>query len=171
MLPLIMAGTSIAGAGLSNRSKTVTNTPTYSAGQTDLQGDVLGTLSKRLASPVNLSPLKTAATGKINRTYNGLEDRLQSRFSGAGMGRSGKVLTNAKQLEVARAGDIGDMEAKFSGLQLDEESRRLDQALRAAWANPGSSQVLPGNAAGASLSAGSEAITTLMMLAAMTGGG
>lgn len=164
-VPLIAAGVSAVGGALSGRGKTTTSTPTYTPAQTAVQGRVASTIEERLANPrANLDPLKAAAIGGVNRTYAGLQDRLASTFAGRGFGRSGKLVTNAKQLEIARAGDIGGIESKFAGMQLDYENQVVDQAMRFGFAAPGATQQIPGNMIGGAISSGAETFTTLYAL-------
>jgi hypothetical protein len=171
-------GSLIAGA-LGGKSKTTnttsTSTPTYTAQQTSLQNTLGASIQDKLNNPANLDPLKTNAIEGVNRSYAGLQDRLQSSLAARGFGSSGKVVTGAKNLEIARAGDIGGLESKFAGLQLDQENHMFDLASRFAFANPGSTtngtQTTPGNMLGAGIGSGVESISSLFFLNKLLKGG
>jgi hypothetical protein len=171
---LLTAGSSIAG-GLANRSKTstATQTPTFTPEQTGLQTTLAGTLQDRLANPVNLNPQKVAAFGNVNKTYQGVEDRLTQRLAGQGFGQSGKVGTNLKQLEIARAGDIGATEDRYSGMQINQNNRTLEQALQFAFDKPGVSgtSTTPGNVLGGAVGGGLETATLMYALSHFLNGG
>lgn len=132
---LLSAGGSFLG-GLG--SKNSTSKPVYTPQQSQLQGSLYNTLSQRLADPsVNLDPLQTTATGEINSNYASLEDRMRSSLVGRGFGRSGKLGLNTQALELSRQGDLGDLASRFAGYQLDQQNRDIDEALRYAFAYPG----------------------------------
>jgi hypothetical protein len=158
-----------------NRSKTSTSTqtPTYTPEQSGLQTTLAGTLQDRLANPVNLNPQKVAAIGGVNRTYQGVEDRLTQRLAGQGFGQSGKVGTNLKQLEIARAGDIGATEDRYSGMQIGQNNQTLQQALQFAFDKPGVSgtSTTPGNVLGGAVGGGLETATLLYALSHFLNGG
>ncbi len=172
----IASGVSALGSLLSNRGRKVTQStePTYTHEQDVLRGLLSGALTTRLMNPTyNLDPLKVGAMGQINQEFDSAQENLESRLAARGFGRSGKLVANTRAIETARAGALGGLEGKFAGLALDQENRVLDDALRFAFAGPGSSstQNIPGNMLGGGISAGGEAISTLFLLNQMLKGG
>ncbi len=130
-----------------------------------MQKQVGDTLSARLANPGDVfQPARTRAIGSVNSGYQSIGDRLKANYAGRGFGRSGKVLTNARQLESSRLGDIGSLDAKFAGMQTDYESQLLDQATRFGFTTPGNSSTQPGGPAGGAVSGGLSTLTTLLSL-------
>lgn len=167
----LLTGLSGMSGALNNRSRTTTTTPTYSGPQYEMQSTAANTLQDRLRNPVNLNPLKTAAIGKINQTYDGASDRLTDTLTSRGFGRSGKVGTNQAKLETERAGAIGSNESKFAGMQIDQNNQTLQQALQFAFAGPGQKTTQPGNPLGGAISGASETATLLYALNHMLSGG
>jgi hypothetical protein len=170
----ITGGSTLIG-GLLSRKKTVTSTqtPTYTPEQTQLQQTLAGRLTSRLNTPANLDPLKVAATSEVNRGFDSAETRLTERLAARGFGKSGKLALGTKGLEIARAGALGDLESKFSGLQLDQENRSIDDAMQFSFGNPSinRTQTDPGNVLGGALGGGAETAALLYALNHFMGGG
>lgn len=150
-------------------------TPTYSADQTGLQGDLASALRMLLQNGgASLDPLKTAAIGGVNQTYAGAEKRLQRNYASRGFGQSGKVLTDARGLEQSRAGDIGGLESKFAAMGIDQNNHILDLVKSFAFANPGQKtegNVTGGGGIGGGINSGLETFTTLYGLNKILSGG
>lgn len=161
----ITGGASLVGGLLSKPKKTVTQ-PLYTPEQQALQSSVAGTLQDRLKNPTNLDPLKTAAASNINKDYDGAQTGLEARLAARGFGNSGKLVTNTKNLAIARAGAQGDLESKFAGLQIDQNNRTLDQAQSFGFHTPGSTttQNQPGGPLGGAIGGASETATLLYAL-------
>lgn len=172
---MAISGVASLAGGLLNRPKTstATNAPQYSPLQSQMQQQAYDTIMGRLKNPRSLDPMKTAAIGGVNKTYAGLQKRMEATLASRGFGSSGLVPMNTRAIEIARAGDIGDLESKFAGMALDEENRTVDEAMRFGFANPGSkgTQTLPGNMAGGGVSSGLETFTSLFALDRLLKGG
>jgi len=121
-------------------------TPVFSPDQTALQSQLYQSLASKLANPnINLDPLKAAAYGGVNRNYAGLEQRLNSQFASRGFGRGGNLANNQTQLELGRQGDLGDIESRFAGFNLDQQNRNMDLATRFGFLDPGRNATGPKN--------------------------
>jgi hypothetical protein len=171
----VATGGSVAASALANRGKKTTTQPIYTPEQTRLQSSLTRRIEERLANPegtrARLAPMKVSAIGSLNKAYKGATQRLEERLASRGYARSGKLPATMRQFEIARAGDIGGIEGRFAGFELDEEARLIDQAQRLAYSGPGTMTTGSGNAAGAGLSSGVETLTTLFMLNQMMNGG
>lgn len=166
---LAMSGVSALAGLFGNRSKKVetSNVPVYTQDQQNIQHWLGVDLQSKFENPQDVTAaLRAPAADRINRTYAGLDQRLQRSASGRGFGRSGKLMLDRQGLEIARAGEIGDLESKFAGMQLDYENQLRDQAMRFAFSGAGSqgTQTMPGNMVGGALSSGVETATTLFGL-------
>jgi hypothetical protein len=137
-----------------------------------MQSTVANQLENNIKNPGDVfAPERIAATGNVDKSYQSLDDRLSSNFAGRGFGQSGKVLTNAEQLETSRAGDIGSLDAQFAGMQNDYETQMLQMGEQYGFASPGSTQTQPGGVAGGAVSGGLSTLTTLLSLNGLLGGG
>ncbi len=172
----ITGGASLVG-GLMGRKKakqTSTSQQIYSPDQLAMQSRVAGSLNERLTNPANLAPLKTAAASSVNRGFDAAGDRLTSRLSARGFGSSGKLVTNQKNLEIGRAGALGDLESRFAGMQIDQDNQTLQDAQRFSFGGGGikseSEQSGPGALAGA-VGGGVETASLLYALNHFMGGG
>lgn len=123
-------------AGLFGKKQTAVQQPLYTQDQLETQKRLSDSL--RDAGPADLTPLKTAAASSINRDYDGAQTSLESRLAARGFGNSGKLVTNEKNLQIARAGSLGNLESQFAALQLDQQNKQRDQQQRFAFASPGS---------------------------------
>lgn len=158
----------VTSSALSSRKRTATNAPVYTPGQEYLQGKTGDILSHRLDNPTSqVEPLKTSAFHGVNKTYNGLHERLNETLASRGLEKSGQAVSGAREIEVERAGALGGLETKFAGLELDQQNRLLEQALRFAFAQPGSAVTTPGNSLGAALGAGTADLTQWFLLQQM----
>jgi hypothetical protein len=162
---ILGAGGSAASAALGSKKRTTTSTPTWTPQQQHVQGQVGDALQWRLDNPgINLDPLKTSSIGAVNRTYEGTKTRIERDAAARGFERSGTLQRAIRDVDIARGGAIGDLETKFAGMELDQENRILEMAQRYAFAGAGNETTQPGNALGAGIGAGTEAITSLFFL-------
>jgi len=154
------------------RTGTSSSTPTYTPGQTSLQSQLSGVLGDNLLKGPDVSPLRTAGTDQINKTYDSLGDRMERFTASRGFGQSGTTGQNQQQLELSRAGDIGGLESKLQGYQLDRQEQSIQDALRFAFGNPGSSSsyTTPGSATAGALSGGITALLAQLNQAGQLGG-
>jgi hypothetical protein len=138
-----------------------------------MQQEAYDTIMTRLKNPRSLDPLKTAAISGVNQTYEGLQGRMEQALAARGFNQSGKLPLNLRALELGRLGDIGSLESKFAGMQIDQENRLIDEAMRYGFANPGhqGTQTMPGNMLGGGISSGLETMTSLFMLSRLLSGG
>jgi hypothetical protein len=181
-----LSNTQAARTGTQSTTYGSTNTgstrPTYTPGQTGLQGQLNATLTKNLASGPNVTPYATAGTDAINKTYKGIGDRLMQSLASRGFGNSGAAGTAALQTELGRAGAIGDLQSQLNEQALQQQNTTIAQALQAAFQNPGSSysggttgssygtSVAPGSVAAGSLSGGLTSLLSQLNAAAAYGG-
>jgi hypothetical protein len=120
-----------------------TSTPTYTSDQSGLQ-TMLSSLFKTLmpaATSGSISPnvqaMQTAGADQINKTSAGLGDRMQKFLAQRGFGSSGTSGKVALQGELGRESALGANASAASGLQLQQNSTMLADALAMAYANPG----------------------------------
>jgi hypothetical protein len=165
-------------------TNTGTSTPTYTAPQTGLQGDLASTLTKKLAGGPDVTPYAVAGTDAINKTYKGIGDRLMQSLAARGFGNSGLTGTAALQTELGRAGAIGGLQGQLNEQALQQQNDTIEQALRAAYANPGTTStsstagksdgygtsVMPGSVAAGSLSGGLTSLLSQLNQAMAYGG-
>jgi hypothetical protein len=172
---LLGAGGSAAGA-VANRGKTVTgsNTPQWTPDQQAIQGTLRGLIEQRMnGGGTSLQPLRTAAVEGVNRRYRDAPAIVSQKLAARGYGSSGKMGNTLYRMESDRLSDLGDLDAKFAGLQLDQENRTVDEAMRYGFASPGnaSTQTIPGNMLGGGIGAGLETFTSLFALDRLLKGG
>jgi hypothetical protein len=172
---LISAGGSIAGSLLGKKSSnTTTNTPIYTPGQTSMQGTVADTLNTRLkkGGAGYFAPAKTAAISQNNDAFTGLQDSMQRSLVGRGFGSSGKVGLNTERIGIARAGQIGGIDANYDEKAAGYDQNTLQQALQFAFAGAGQKSVGPSPGAfGGAVNGGIGTLTTLLTLNHMLGAG
>jgi hypothetical protein len=141
----ITGGASLVGGLLGGPKKTTTttnssSTPTYSAGQTALQGQEAGILQDRLANPQDqFTAQKTAALQTNNNNFKTANTRLQQGLAERGFSASGKYASGLKSNAVAQAGSAGAIEGQFQGLEAQQREQTLQDALKFSFANTGSS--------------------------------
>lgn len=178
----------IGGFGGSKSARTATGessgttTPTYTTGQTGLQGaleKVLSTLLPGVASgekSQNVQALETAGAEGVNRNYATLGDRMNRFLAQRGFGKSGKVGAAALETELGRQGALAKNATDAAGLQLDQNNELLSNALRFAFANPGSSttnsyeNVAPGSSLASALAGSFAGFNSGMNQLALFGG-
>lgn len=167
----ISGGASLLG-GLLNKPKKTVQQPLYTPEQQQLQSAVSGKLQDRLNNPANLDPLQTAAVSGVNRSFDDAQTSLESRLAARGFGNSGKLVTNTKNLAIARAGAQGSLESQFAGLKLDQENNNLRMAGDFGFRAPGSTttQSTP-SPYGPAINSGAETASLLYALNHSMGGG
>jgi len=175
----------VVGGALAGRSKKVTQTsqPVLTPQQQELQTTLGQKLSERLANPnvgINVQPLKNQARTNINKTYSAISDKLQADAVRRGFGRSGPLASNLRGVEVARAGQFGDLEAQIvqylQDLQLNERDKATNAAQQFVRSNTGTtsetqypSNMLGGGMGG--LNSALESLAGLYTLSRLTKGG
>jgi hypothetical protein len=112
--------------------------------------DYLGeTLMKRLANPsAGFEDIETSAVGGINRDSRGLQRQLDQSLAERGFSRSGTAGFNAAKLDSERVGRIGEFRGRLAGFKVDQGNQTIQQALAAAFRNPGMEQTGAGSAGG-----------------------
>lgn len=158
-----LSNTTAARTSTSNQTYGTSNsgssTPTFNPMQTGLQGTILQNLNKTLNGGVDTTPMATAGTDAINKTYKSIGDRLNESLSARGFGNSGASGTAALQTELGRAGAIGDLQSQLQTYALQQQQDALGKALQFAFAAPGSTYTgsTSGNSYGTSVGPGSVA--------------
>jgi hypothetical protein len=172
---LISGGAGVASS-LLNRKQTVTgsNMPQWTPDQQAIQGTLRGLIEQRMKGDgSSLQPLRTAAVEGINRRFRDAPSVVSQKLAARGYGSSGKMGNTLYRMESDRLSGLGDLDAKFAGLQLDQENRIVDEAMRYGFASPGqtSTQTIPGNMLGGGIGAGLETFTSLFALDRLLKGG
>lgn len=119
-------------------STTGGSSPTFNPNQTAMQGTVGSALSNEIQNGPNITPLATSGTNSINKTYQGIGDRLQQSLSSRGFGNSGASGSAGLQTELGRAGAVGDLQSNLQGYALGQQQTALGQGLGYSFATPGS---------------------------------
>jgi hypothetical protein len=171
----IMAGGSVLSGYLAGRPKTTTQTQTttYTPEQTALQRALLPRVQERFENPaLDLAPLRTEATGRINKTYDSLTKRMEQALVSRGFGRGGKLALGTRTMEMGRAGDLSDLEAKLATMQQEHADRTIDEATRFAFGYPSgstASSTTPDTSVAQGVGGGLETIMTLYTLSKLLG--
>jgi len=179
-LPWVIGGlgaSSVASGYLAGRSKkqTTTQKTEYTPEQLAIQ-KILGPLvQSRLENPsADLAPARTSATRNINKTYGSINDRMEQALTQRGFGRGGKLALNTRTIEMGRAGDLSDLEAKLAMYQQDYEQQGFQNAMGFAFGSPSgatSTTTGPSTAAASGIGGGVETATLLYALSKMLGKG
>ena len=144
------------------------------------QEEALGLLSDRIrtmltAPEAGLRPLRLAQRSKVNATFSAAPTALAAKFLRSGQ-PSGKYGRAARMTELARLGELSDVDTAFAGYSIDRRDRALSLAERLLAQNFGTdvstsmaaksagTGVGPGSALGSAVSGGLEALTTLMTI-------
>jgi hypothetical protein len=95
-----------------------------------------GLLQDRLTnpqSPAQVGGIRNRGRASINKTYDSLGERIESANARRGFGRSGVTGSQRTQLEVARAGEISDLDARLeeylNNLAIFERDRTTRDAM------------------------------------------
>jgi hypothetical protein len=126
-------------------------------------GDILGDPS------AGTEPIRVGMLDKVNRRFEGADDRLQERLSQRGFGRSGQVGTGLKGLEIARQRGLADVESDVSQMILNREGNMLNLAQR--FLMPTDIEGSSGGGLGAGIGAGVGAAGSLIGLNKILGMG
>ena len=130
MPPIIIAGAiaaaaSVASAKIAAGSKTATSstTPTMTPEMQALQDQLSKYSSDSMSNPeAGMAPIKNAATDQINRNYMNAPARLSSQFGSRGYGSSGSFGNSLYQTEMARGGDLSNLEGQFAQSAINQKN-------------------------------------------------
>lgn len=70
-----------------------------------------------------LEPIRAASTDRINRRYAAMPDKLSERFASRGYGSSGDFGNSLYETEVARSGELFDLDSQIAQLILAEKNQ------------------------------------------------
>ena len=136
--PLIGGGMSMLSGLFGGSKQTTQQQPTYTANQTNMQGDLFGWLKNQMMNPNPMTAQKNAAAGNINKGYATTENNVTNALTSRGFGSSGKVGTNLQQIELGRQGALAGNEANFAQLEQNQQNFDMDEAMKYAFSTPGS---------------------------------
>lgn len=172
LAPIIGGGIS-AVSGLFGRQQTQDTRPVYTTDQQSVQHNIGDLLKTRLEHPTEyVGTMKNAAMGGVNSNYASIAERMKRNMAARGFGSSGKANLNLQGLELARAGELSDLESRFAGLQMQQDQNLLDAGTRFGFAGGGShSTGNAGGGIGGAIGAGAETATLLYALNHFMGGG
>lgn len=145
-----------------------------------LQGDLLSAIQKRMADPAaGTEPIRLGLLEKVNQRYRGLPSRVGTQLAKRGMGQSGQMGAALKGLELARSGEISDVNTSMASTILGREDSTLQLINQILGLNRGTTstgtQTGSGNMLGGAVGAGTETLTTMLLLDKIlkgnTGGG
>ena len=140
-----------------SNSSSGASSPTFSSGQTAMQGSLGNALQNEITNGPDITPLATSGTNAINQTYQGIGDRLNESLSSRGFGNSGSSGTAALQTQLGRAGAVGDLQSNLQGYAMQQQQTAMGQGLGYSFAAPGStfSKGSTGSSYGTSVGPGS----------------
>jgi hypothetical protein len=154
-----LVGGSIASSALGRKSKTKR---VLSPAQQRIEALFADRAGAILEDPkAGTEPLRVQQLDQVNRRFEGSGERLTEKLSQQGFGRSGKVGSGLKGLEIARQRGLSDVEASIAQLILGREMDVLGLANR--FLLPSGSQTTGGGGIGAGIGAGVEGISSLLM--------
>ncbi len=160
----LTAGSALAG-GLANRKSTSTSMPTLDPAYLALQGDLIKRITDLMADPSKgTEPLRLGLMESVNRRYKTLPGKLTTQLAQRGFAKSGQLGQGFKGLELARSGEIGDINTRIADLILGRETQSYDLASRLLAAGRGQTNTQSGNVLGGALGSGLETLTTLTTL-------
>jgi hypothetical protein len=140
LIPMLMGGLGAAGGALSSKqkqqqdqtSKSTSTENTNSTGTTtkNLLPEQQQALAKLMpyigqllgGNNAGLDPLKEFTRSKVNSNYGQFEDALRTKL-GRGGGRSGKMGTATRAMELSRLGQLSGVDADFAKMMLDEQNK------------------------------------------------
>jgi hypothetical protein len=164
-IPLIASGVSALGGALANRKSTSTSTPTVAPEYAGLQGDLIKQITERMSNPgAGVEPLRLGLMEGVNRRFKTLPGKLTTSLAQRGFAKSGQLGAGFKGLELARMGEQGDIATRMAELELNRGDQGLDMATRLLGLGTGQTATQSGNMLGGGIGAGSETLTTLLML-------
>lgn len=171
-IPLVMGGVSAIAGAFGKKQQTQT-TPTYSNTQTQVQNMAGADILSQLQNPSQaIDQMHNTAIGDVNQNYSGIEARMKRSLTGTGFGKSGKMAAGTQALEIARSGELGGLESKFAGMQLDQNNKMLSLANQFGFAGGGQTTTgTGGGGLGGAVGAGSETASMLFALNHLLSGG
>lgn len=97
--------------GTSNTSGTSTTARNLLPGQSASASDIFSVLHNYMMNPqAAVNPSRMAARDQVNRNYAGLADRVRQQFLTTGGGASGKAGQAQLQGELARSGEVANVD-------------------------------------------------------------
>lgn len=133
----------------SQYNKTGTTNRNLTPFQTNLQAPVFSQIMKQLSDPyAAVAPFRQQARNQVNQNYSGLADQLRQQFFTTGGGGSGKYGQATLQGELARRGQLSDVDqqAQMSAAQNQLSWQQIAQQLLGM--NFGTTSTESGTAAG-----------------------
>ena len=139
-VPLLMGGLGAAGGALSskqkqtqeqqskststeNSSSTGTTTKTLLPEQQQALAQLMPYIGQLLGgNNAGLDPLKQFTRSQVNSNYGQFEDALRTKLGRSG-GKSGKLGTATRAMELSRLGQLSGVDADFAKMFLDEQSK------------------------------------------------
>ena len=134
-----------------------------------------------------LEPIRTAMRGGVNARYSAMPDTLATKMLAHGGARSGKFGTAMRQGEMARLGELGDVDSEIARMMLEQQECGAGLGERVLGLNLGqttettgtssdaSKTIFPGSGAAGGIVGGlqgmNQALIQYMMLSQMLGGG
>lgn len=98
------------------------------------------TLENDLTNGVDTTPMMTAGTDAINKSYSGADAQITQADAARGFGQSGAVGSGAQQVALARAGAVGGLQANLDQYALQQDQNILSDAAGFSFADPGNTQ-------------------------------
>jgi len=168
-VPLIASGVSALGGALANRKSTSTSTnmPTVAPEYAGLQGDLIKGITERMSNPTaGIEPVRLGLMEGVNRRYKTLPGKVSTALAQRGFAQSGQTGAALKGVELARMGEQSDIATRMAEFGLSRGDQGLDMAMRLLGMGTGQTATTtqPGNRLGGAFGAGSETLSTLMML-------
>jgi hypothetical protein len=114
-------------------------------------------------------PLRIAGRAKINTLYSGAPDMISRQLNARGFGNSGKKGKALIMTDLARRGQMAGFEGNLAENILNRQDTTMDLANRLLAAGRGVST--SGNMLGGAVSAGSETLSTMLLLQKLLGSG
>lgn len=115
------------GGALSGKPKTNTSTssttPTLTPEMQELMKRLTEFSTESMQNPqAGFAPIRTAAVDNVNRNYSKVGSRLNSSFAQRGYGSSGALGEKQFDTEMARGGDLSNIEAQFAKSAIDQKN-------------------------------------------------
>lgn len=148
------------GSTSSNSQSNQSQANTYSEGQKDLQDSLAKAFQSFLpgvtggGTTPNVAAVQTQNADTINKSYGGLGDRMTRFLASRGFGSSGETGKVALQTELGRQGALAENNSAAAGLQLNQNSSWLQQALQFAFNQIGGSAASTGSGSSSGFSLG-----------------
>jgi len=167
----LTAGSALAG-GLANRKSTSTTMPTLDPAYLGLRGDLIKRITDLMGDPAKgTEALRLGLMEGVNRRYQTMPGKLTTQLAKRGFAKSGQLGQGFKGLELARSGEIGDIDTKIADLILGRETQSYDLASRLLASGRGQTTTQSGNVFGGAIGGGLETLSTLTTLEKLLAGG